>query len=127
MYAEKISPFVCDTVDLMARAIEDNKRILFEGAQGTLLDVDFGTYPYTTSSNASAGGVSSGIGVSPKQIHEIIGIMKAYATRVGSGRFPTEIGGEQESIFARKVENLALLPAGQGGAAGLTLWRYNIL
>ena len=102
VYAEKISPFVCDTVDLMARAINDNKKILFEGAQGTLLDVDFGTYPYTTSSNASAGGVSSGTGVSPKQIHDIIGIMKAYATRVGSGPFPTEIGGEQGDHIRKK-------------------------
>ena len=102
VYAEKISPFVCDTVDLMAKAIEDNKKILFEGAQGALLDVDFGTYPYTTSSNASAGGVSPGIGVSPKQIHEIIGITKAYATRVGSGPFPTEIDGEQGEHIRKK-------------------------
>ena len=102
VYAEKISPFVCDTVDLMAKAIEDNKKILFEGAQGTLLDVDFGTYPYTTSSNASAGGVSPGIGVSPKQIHDIIGITKAYATRVGSGPFPTEIDGEQGEHIRKK-------------------------
>ena len=102
VYAEKISPFVCDTVDLMAQAIEDNKKILFEGAQGTLLDVDFGTYPYTTSSNASAGGVSSGIGVSPKQIHDIIGITKSYATRVGSGPFPTEIVGEQGEHIQKK-------------------------
>ena len=102
VYAEKISPFVCDTVGLMAKAIEDNKKILFEGAQGALLDVDFGTYPYTTSSNASAGGVSPGIGVSPKQIHDIIGITKAYATRVGSGPFPTEIEGEQGEHIRKK-------------------------
>jgi len=102
VYADKISPFVCDTVDLMAQAIEDNKKILFEGAQGTLLDVDFGTYPYTTSSNASAGGVSSGTGVSPKQIHDIIGITKSYATRVGSGPFPTEIVGEQGEHIQKK-------------------------
>ncbi len=102
VYAEKISPFVCDTVDLMAKAIDDNKKILFEGAQGALLDVDFGTYPYTTSSNASAGGVSPGIGVSPKQIHDIIGITKAYATRVGSGPFPTEIDGEQGEHIRKK-------------------------
>ncbi len=94
-YADKMSPFVCDTVDLMAKAINDNQKILFEGAQGTLLDVDFGTYPFTTSSNSAAGGVSSGIGVSPKQIHNIIGITKAYTTRVGSGPFPTEVEGEQ--------------------------------
>ncbi len=93
-YADRISPFVCDTIELMAKAINDNKRILFEGAQGTLLDVDFGTYPYTTSSNAAAGGVSSGAGVSPKQIHNVLGIMKAYTTRVGSGPFPTEVVGK---------------------------------
>jgi adenylosuccinate synthase len=101
-YADKIAPFVCDTVDLMAMAINDNKKILFEGAQGALLDVDFGTYPFTTSSNSGAGGVSSGIGVSPKQIHNIIGITKAYTTRVGSGPFPTEIDGEQGEHIQRK-------------------------
>ena len=93
-YADKISPFVCDTIELMAKAISDNKRILFEGAQGTLLDVDFGTYPYTTSSNAAACGASSGVGISPKQIHNVLGIMKAYITRVGSGPFPTEVVGK---------------------------------
>ncbi len=93
-YADKISSFVCDTIELMAKAISDNKKILFEGAQGTLLDVDFGTYPYTTSSNAAACGASSGVGVSPKQVHNVLGIMKAYTTRVGSGPFPTEVGGK---------------------------------
>ena len=101
-YAEKIAPFVGDTVDLMARAINDNKKILFEGAQGALLDVDFGTYPFTTSSNSAAGGVSSGIGVSPRQIHNIIGITKAYTTRVGSGPFPTEVGGEEGEHIRKK-------------------------
>lgn len=94
MYADKMKPFVCDTVELMAKAIDENKKILFEGAQGTLLDVDFGTYPYTTSSNASACGVSSGIGVSAKHVHNVLGVMKAYTTRVGSGPFPTELDGE---------------------------------
>ncbi len=94
IYADKISPFVCDTIELMAKAISDNKKILFEGAQGTLLDVDFGTYPYTTSSNAAACGASSGVGIPPKQIHNVLGIMKAYITRVGSGPFPTEVVGK---------------------------------
>ncbi len=101
-YADKIAPFVCDTADLMAMAIDDNKRILFEGAQGSLLDVDFGTYPFTTSSNSTAGGISSGIGVSPRQIHNIIGITKAYTTRVGSGPFPTEVDGEQGEHIRNK-------------------------
>ena len=101
-YADKIAPFVCDTVDLMARAKGDNKSILFEGAQGALLDVDFGTYPFTTSSNTTSGGVSSGIGVSPKQINNIIGITKAYTTRVGSGPFPTEVEGEDGEHIRKK-------------------------
>lgn len=102
VYADKINSYVCDTVVLMSKAIDDNKKILFEGAQGTLLDVDFGTYPYTTSSNASVGGVSSGIGVPAKQIHNVLGIMKAYTTRVGSGPFPTEIDGERGEHIRKK-------------------------
>ncbi len=102
VYADKISPFVCDTIELMAKAISDNKKILFEGAQGTLLDVDFGTYPYTTSSNAAACGAASGVGVSPKQIHNVLGIMKAYTTRVGSGPFPTEVGGKLGDHIRKK-------------------------
>jgi adenylosuccinate synthase len=70
-----------------------NKKILFEGAQGTLLDVDFGTYPFVTSSNATAGGVSTGLGISPKRVQSILGVCKAYKTRVGMGPFPTEITG----------------------------------
>lgn len=101
-YAERIRPFVCDTIELMTEAISANKKILFEGAQGTLLDVDFGTYPYTTSSNAAVCGVSSGIGVSPKQIHNVLGIMKAYTTRVGSGPFPTEIVGNLAEHIRKK-------------------------
>lgn len=101
-YADKISPFVCDTIELMAKAISDNKKILFEGAQGTLLDVDFGTYPYTTSSNAAACGAASGVGVSPKQVHNVLGIMKAYTTRVGSGPFPTEVGGKLGDHIRKK-------------------------
>ena len=90
-YAEAIRPFVCDTVVLINEAVKKSRRILFEGAQGTMLDVDFGTYPYITSSNSSACGVSSGTGVSPRHIHSVFGVMKAYTTRVGSGPFPTEL------------------------------------
>jgi len=89
-YAERLRPFVCDTTDFLAEAMDRGQSVLFEGAQGTLLDVDFGTYPFITSSNASVAGVSAGAGVSPKQLDLIIGIMKAYATRVGEGPFPTE-------------------------------------
>lgn len=90
-YAEQIRPFVCNTVAFMDDAIKAKKKILFEGAQGSMLDVDFGTYPFVTSSSVIAGGASTGVGVCPKQIHKILGIMKSYTTRVGSGPFPSEL------------------------------------
>jgi adenylosuccinate synthase len=83
-----------DSVDYMHKAIANGKKILAEGAQGTLLDVDFGTYPYVTSSSTSAAGACTGLGVPPNQIGEVYGIMKAYTTRVGSGPFPTELFDE---------------------------------
>ncbi len=104
-YAEALRPFVCDTVVLMNEAVKNSRRILFEGAQGTMLDVDFGTYPYITSSNPSVCGVSSGAGVAPKSIHSVLGVMKAYTTRVGSGPFPTEMEKDQgEAVRERGAE-----------------------
>lgn len=96
-FAEKIRPLVCDTAAVLAGAMTQGKRVLFEGAQGTMLDVDHGTYPFVTSSSAAAGGASTGTGVPPTKINGIIGVSKAYITRVGSGPFPTEShdgGGE---------------------------------
>lgn len=90
-YADYLAPFITDTTLLINRMIEEGKNIIFEGAQGTLLDIDHGTYPYVTSSSASAGGVCTGLGVSPSRIDGILGIMKAYTTRVGGGPFPTEL------------------------------------
>lgn len=90
-FAKKIKPYVCDTIDLINNAAKEQKKILFEGAQGSLLDIDFGTYPFTTSSNATVCGAPSGTGIPPNQIHRVLGIMKAYTTRVGSGPFPTEM------------------------------------
>lgn len=90
-YAERIAPFVTDTVAFMHEAFSDGKRILFEGAQGTMLDIDFGTYPYVTSSNCTAGAVCTGLGIGPKLIDEVLGVSKAYVTRVGGGPFPTEM------------------------------------
>lgn len=89
----KIKPYVIDSVSVLNQALNDGKNILFEGAQGALLDVDFGSYPYVTSSNPSAGGVGIGSGIGPTHINDVIGIVKAYSTRVGSGTFPTEIIG----------------------------------
>jgi adenylosuccinate synthase len=89
-YAERLRPFLADTGLLVKRALEEGKNVLFEGAQGLLLDLDHGTYPYVTSSNTVAGAVCAGAGVGPRDIDEIIGVTKAYVTRVGSGPFPTE-------------------------------------
>src|SRR5579863_8676307 len=92
--AERIRPLVCDTAALLAAAMAKGKRILFEGAQGTMLDVDHGTYPFVTSSSATAGGACIGAGVPPTSIAGVIGVSKAYITRVGSGPFPTELNDE---------------------------------
>jgi adenylosuccinate synthase len=88
--ADRMRPMVCDTALLLNRAIDAGKRVLFEGAQGAMLDIDHGTYPFVTSSSATAGGVSTGSGVPPTRIHSIVGVSKAYITRVGGGPFPTE-------------------------------------
>jgi len=89
-YAERLRPFVADTTAYLLDALEDGRRVLFEGAQGALLDVDHGTYPYVTSSNSSGLGISSGSGVPGRYLQKIIGVVKAYGTRVGGGPFPTE-------------------------------------
>ncbi|MEW6676143.1 MAG: adenylosuccinate synthase [Nitrospirota bacterium] len=90
-YAEKLSEYIADTDIIINRMLSENRNVLFEGAQGTLLDVDHGTYPYVTSSNATAGGACTGLGVGPTKISKVLGVVKAYTTRVGSGPFPTEI------------------------------------
>ena len=90
-YAERLAPYVTDTVAFMHDALAAEKRVLFEGAQGTMLDIDFGTYPYVTSSNCTAGAVCTGLGIGPKAIDEVMGVSKAYVTRVGGGTFPTEM------------------------------------
>ncbi len=88
--AEQIRPMACDTAHLLNEMIRDGKSILFEGAQGTMLDIDFGTYPFVTSSSATAGGACTGTGVPPTKIDGIVGVSKAYITRVGAGPFPSE-------------------------------------
>ncbi|HYF01537.1 MAG TPA: adenylosuccinate synthase [Planctomycetota bacterium] len=90
-YAERLKSFVGDAVEVVNAALDKGKRVLFEGAQGSLLDIDFGTYPYVTSSNSDACGISAGTGVPPKKIGRILGVAKAYCTRVGEGPFPTEL------------------------------------
>ncbi len=100
-YAVRLRPFVANTMELLNEAVHRKKRILFEGAQGTLLDVDHGTYPYVTSSNATAGGALTGTGVAPTHIGEVMGVVKAYTTRVGEGPFPTEF----EPPLMEKIRN----------------------
>ncbi len=92
--AERLRPWIRDVSLLLNDAIRDGRPILFEGAQGTLLDIDHGTYPYVTSSNASIGGVCTGLGVGPRAIGAVMGVVKAYTTRVGEGPLPTELSGE---------------------------------
>jgi adenylosuccinate synthase len=89
-YRDKIKCYITNTTHVINHALDKGKKVLFEGAQGTLLDVDFGTYPYVTSSNSTAGGACTGTGVGPSRIGKVIGVVKAYTTRVGEGPFPTE-------------------------------------
>ncbi len=93
-YAEILRPYMADTALLLNQALENGKTVLLEGSQGTLLDVDHGTYPFVTSSNPTAGGACTGSGIGPTKIERVIGIVKAYTTRVGSGPFPTELENE---------------------------------
>lgn len=93
-YARQIRPYVADTSLMVDQALREGKKVLFEGAQGSLLDVDLGTYPYVTSSHPTAGGFLTGVGIGPSGIHEVIGITKAYTTRVGKGPFVTEEDNE---------------------------------
>ena len=101
-YKDLYDQFCVDSQDLMYEWVKNKKSILFEGAQGTLLDIDHGTYPYVTSSSTTAGGVSTGLGIGPKFIDKIIGISKAYATRVGEGPFVTELFDENGEMIAKK-------------------------
>lgn len=101
-YAERIRPFVDDISVRLYEEIKNNKNVLFEGAQGSLLDIDYGTYPYVTSSNTIAGGVCTGAGVGPTAITGAVGIAKAYTTRVGKGPFPTELNDKMGEFLREK-------------------------
>ncbi len=100
--AEQIAPFVTDTAVLLNDAINEGQNVMFEGAQGALLDIDHGTYPFVTSSSSTAGGAVTGTGVGPTRIGTVIGVTKAYVTRVGEGPFPTEDFGEMGELLARR-------------------------
>jgi adenylosuccinate synthase len=111
-YADVLKPYVADTALVLNNALDEGKVVLLEGGQGTLLDVDHGTYPFVTSSNPTAGGASTGSGIGPTRITRVIGILKAYTTRVGSGPFPTE-------LFDEDGERLRTI----GGEVGVTTGR----
>jgi adenylosuccinate synthase len=111
-YAQVLKPYVVDTALLLDQALKSGKNVLLEGSQGTLLDVDHGTYPFVTSSNPTAGGASTGSGIGPTKIIRVIGILKAYTTRVGSGPFPTELF-DSDGDALRKI----------GGEVGVTTGR----
>lgn len=99
-YKKSLEPYIADTTQMVWKALGEDKKILLEGAQGTLLDIDHGTYPYVTSSNTVSAGACTGLGISPKDIGKILGIVKAYTTRVGHGPFPTEDNGKAGDIMA---------------------------
>jgi adenylosuccinate synthase len=104
-FADRMRPMVCDTATMLNKAVREGASVLFEGAQGTMLDIDHGTFPFVTSSNASAGGACTGTGVPPTSIHGVIGVSKAYITRVGGGPFPTEaLDGAGDRIRQRGNE-----------------------
>jgi len=98
----RLKPYIRDVVEVVHEALAKNKDILFEGAQGTMLDVDFGTYPYVTSSNTVAGGACTGSGIPPAKINKVIGVVKAYTTRVGEGPFPTELKDDIGKLLGAK-------------------------
>jgi len=103
-YAIKIKPLVTDTFTMLHDAMDSGKSIIFESAQGTLLDVDLGTYPYCTSSNSTAGGACIGLGIGPNKIDRVVGLVKAYTTRVGEGPFPTEFTQEMSEKIRNRGE-----------------------
>ncbi len=93
--ARRLKPYIADTISLLNKAADSGESILFEGAQGTMLDIDYGTYPFVTSSSATAGGACTGGGLAPRRVDRVLGVIKAYATRVGEGPFPTELDNSE--------------------------------
>ncbi|KAK3883587.1 hypothetical protein Pcinc_012090 [Petrolisthes cinctipes] len=111
-YAERMRPLVANTISYIHKCLMEDKKILVEGANATMLDIDFGTYPYVTSSNCSIGGVCTGLGIAPQYIGDVYGVVKAYTTRVGVGAFPTELNNEMGDLLRTR-----------GGEFGVTTGR----
>jgi adenylosuccinate synthase len=143
-YAERLSPYVADTALFVWEAIRAGKNVIFEGAQGVMLDIDHGTYPFVTSSNPTSGGALTGVGVGPRDIDRVLGLTKAYVSRVGTGPFPTElsdeigetmvrVGGEYGTVTGRRrrcgwLDSVALRYAVRvGGITELALMKLDVL
>lgn len=109
--AIRLQPYIVDGVVFMNKCIASNQKILVEGANALMLDLDFGTYPFVTSSNTTVGGVSTGLGIPPSKVDKVIGVVKAYTTRVGGGPFPTELLDVRyiSKFYLLKMVNLLLL------------------
>jgi adenylosuccinate synthase len=122
VYAQRLEKYIDRASLLLNRSIAEGRNILFEGAQGTLLDIDHGTYPYVTSSSTVAGGACTGSGVGPCAIDAVIGIVKAYVTRVGEGPFPRSCTTKWASSCAGMAANSGPPPAALAAPAGLTPW-----
>lgn len=124
--SERLAPMIVDGVELVNSALEDGKRVIAEGANAALLDLDFGTYPYVTSSSTTAGGIATGLGISPRKIESVVGVVKAYTTRVGGGPFPTELtdarGGGDKPMNAPGTD-IGLHLQVKGGEIGVTTGR----
>lgn len=143
-YAEDVRPMAKDTVSFLSKQLKSNKRVLVEGANAAMLDIDFGTYPYVTSSNCSIGGVCTGLGLPPKLIGDVFGVVKAYTTRVGDGPFPTELKddtgkylqktGAEIGVTTKRVRRCGWLDIPQllytttiNGYTGIALTKLDIL
>ena len=111
-WGEKLGKYICDTGVLINEALDDGKNVMLEGAQGAMLDIDHGTYPFVTSSNTTGGGICSGAGIAPNRLDRCMGVVKAYTTRVGEGPFVTELSGADEELLQKK-----------GGEFGVTTGR----
>ncbi len=123
-YGHRLEQHIADTASLLHRTLDDEQLVIFEGAQGALLDIDHGTYPFVTSSNPVAGAACVGAGVGPRDIDEVWGVAKAYATRVGAGPFPTELDDDLgDGAPHSAAASSARRPAVRGGPAGSTSWR----
>ena len=118
VHAERIRPWVADTSLLVDRTLRDGGQVLFEGGQGTLLDLDHGTYPFVTSSSPIAAGAAVSFGIGPQRIDEVLGVAKAYVTRVGEGPFPSEIDGPAQDECVSSGASSAPSPAGSAAVAG---------